>query len=436
MRRRASRLGSALAFAALGLWVTVPAFGAGFGIFEHGSRAMGMGGAFTAQADDPSAMFHNVAGLAFQEERDFMVGFTWIRGTTQEFDGANPFPGLGIEEEQKTLSEFPPHAYWVEPLNDRWTFGLGVNSPFGLVVEWDNPAGFSGRFISAKSSLVVLDVNPNVAVKLSDDFSLGFGAVARFAAVELNQFVGASNPFTQTVSNVGFLELESDLGEDEGFGFNVGLLYKPDGFFSWGLSYRSEVEVDFNGDGLLTQIPTGNPQLDGAVAASLPFGRDLPVETGIDFPQMASLGLGFRLSDRMMLETDINWTGWSSFDVLVIDFVNDDLPDAERPQGWDDVFNYRVGVSLDTAAGNQWRFGALYDETPQPEEAVSPLLPDNNRTGVSVGYGYNGSKLTWDVALLYLHMTERERDQSFPGEPDFFGEYENKAFLLGVSLGF
>jgi len=436
MRRRASRLGSALAFAALGLWVTAPAFGAGFGIFEHGSRAMGMGGAFTAQADDPSAMFHNVAGLAFQEERDFMVGFTWIRGTTQEFEGANPFPGVGLEEEQKTLSEFPPHAYWVEPLNDRWTFGLGVNSPFGLVVDWDNPAGFSGRFISAKSSLVVLDVNPNVAVKLTDDFSLGFGAVARFAAVELNQFVGASNPFTQTVSNVGFLELESDLGEDEGFGFNVGLLYKPDGFFSWGLSYRSEVEVDFNGDGLLTQIPTGNPQLDGAVAVSLPFGRDLPVQTGIDFPQMASLGLGFRLSDRMMLETDINWTGWSSFDVLVIDFVNDDLPDATRPQGWDDVFNYRVGVSLDTAAGNQWRFGALYDETPQPEEAVSPLLPDNNRTGVSLGYGYNGSKLTWDVALLYLHMTERERDQSFPGEPDFFGEYQNNAFLLGVSLGF
>jgi len=436
MRTRASRWIPILAFAALGFAVTAPVFGAGFGIFEHGSRAMGMAGAFTAQADDPSAMFHNVAGLAFQEERDFMVGFTWIRSIQAEFDGANPFPGVGIEEAQETLSEFPPHAYWVEPLGDRWTFGLGVNSPFGLVVEWEDPATFSGRFVSAKSELTTLDVNPSLAVKLSDDFSLGFGAIGRFAAVELNQFIPAQNPFTQTVANVGLLQLESDLTDSEGFGFNVGVLYKPDGFFSWGLSYRSEVEVDFSGDGALSQIPTGNPQFDGAVAAALPFGVPLPVETGIDFPQMASLGVGFRLSDGVMLETDINWTGWSSFDTLTIDFVNDQLPDTTRPQQWEDVFNYRVGISLDTRAGNQLRFGALYDETPQVEEAVSPLLPDNNRTGLSIGYGYNGPKLTWDFALLYLHFEERTRDQSFPGESDFFGSYDNEAFLLGFSLGF
>jgi long-chain fatty acid transport protein len=436
MRRRASRWLPILACSALGVAVAAPVFGAGFGIFEHGSRAMGMGGAFTAQADDPSAMFYNVAGLGFQNERDFMVGFTWIRGTQAEFDGANPFPGVGITEEQKTLSEFPPHAYWVEPLGDRWTFGLGLNSPFGLVVDWDNPATFSGRFVSTKSQLNTLDINPSLAVKVSDDFSVGFGAIGRFASVELNQFIPAQNPFTQTVTNVGFLELKSDLTDSEGFGFNLGLLYKPDGFFSWGLSYRSEVSVDFSGDGSLSQIPTGNAQFDAAVANALPFGAALPVETGIDFPQMASMGLGFRLADGVMLETDINWTGWSSFDSLVVDFVNDQLPDAVRPQEWNDVFNYRVGVSFDTRAGNQVRFGALYDETPQVEEAVSPLLPDNNRTGLSIGYGFNGPKLTWDFALLYLHLEKRTRDQSFPGESDFFGTYDNEAILLGFSLGF
>src|SRR5438552_19023354 len=42
-----------------------PAAAAGFALFEEGARAMGFAGAYTAQASDPSAIFHNPAGLAF-----------------------------------------------------------------------------------------------------------------------------------------------------------------------------------------------------------------------------------------------------------------------------------------------------------------------------------------------------------------------------------
>lgn len=435
MRRRVGTWIVASILAALGLAGTSPAFGAGFGIFEQGSRAEGMASAFTAQADDPSAMFYNAAGLAFQKDRDFMVGFTWIRGTTADFEGANPFPGVGARADQETLSKFPPHLYWVEPLNDRWTFGLGVNAPFGLAVEWKDKATFAGRFLSTRADLAAIDVNPNVAVKLSDHFSLGLGVIERFSRVKLNQYVPAQNPFTQTVDNVGFLDLSSGYGND-GLGFNLGVLYKSDGFLSWGLSYRSAITVDYSGDGFLTQIPTGNAQFDAAVAANLPFDRNLPVATSIDFPAIASLGVGFHLAQGVMLETDINWTGWSRFETLQIDFTDDDLPDATRQEQWNNAYNYRVGVSLDTAGGNQWRFGALYDETPQPEEAVSPLLPDNNRTGLSVGYGFKGSTLSWDLALTYLHLDKRTRAKSFQGESDFFGTYDNEAILLGISLGF
>ena len=37
-------------------------WGAGFALFEAGNKALGMGGAFTAVADDPSAFFWNPAG--------------------------------------------------------------------------------------------------------------------------------------------------------------------------------------------------------------------------------------------------------------------------------------------------------------------------------------------------------------------------------------
>ncbi len=434
MRARNRMILWALGLAGLGAVVTSPASGGGFGIFEQGTKAMGMAGAYTAQADDPSAMFHNVAGIAFVEEQEFLAGLTFISSFSSEFKGANPFPGDGITEELEMLAETPIHFYWVRPINDTWSFGLGLNTPFGLKTEWKDPSNFSGRFISTFAELRTFDLTPTVAVKLSDDFSLGASLVLRTSDVQLTQHIPQANPFTQSISDVATLVLESDF--DSGVGFNFGVLHKYNNSFSWGLSYRGGIDVDYGGDGRLTQNLTGIAPFDGAIAAALPFGRNIPVATGIDFPEMASLGFAFALSPNVVLETDFNWTGWSSFEELVVDFTNDDLPDAVRPQGFDDVYNYRLGIKIDKANGNQLRFGYVFDESPQPEEGVSPLLPDADRNGFTVGYGFQGNKVNWDVALMYLDFKDRTRSRSFPGEGDFFGTYQNQGLLIGFTAGF
>ncbi len=414
------------------LVVTTSAFGAGFGIFEQGSKAMGMAGAFTAQADDPSALFHNPAGIAFQDERDFLVGLTYITTTESSFEGANPFPGAGVMAEQETLQEVPPHAYWVEPLGDRWTFGLGIMTPFGLTTEWEDPDNFPGRFLSSRAALRAFDVNPTLAVRVNENFSLGFGAFARISDVELDQHVPFPNPFTQTISDVATVRLESDF--DTGFGFNVGLLHKASDFFHWGLNYRSTVEIDYSGEAAFSQNLTGTP-LDQLVPTVLPIGQEVEVETEIEFPDQASLGFAFHFSEGVMLETDFNWTGWSTFDVLPVDFEIDDF-DSERIQRWDDAYNYRIGLRLGREGESQWRFGYVFDETPQPEEAISPLLPDADRHGFTLGWGYVGNKYTFDIAGMFLIFDDPERFRSFPEEGDFFGTYEQQGILIGATLGF
>lgn len=430
----------AIAIAAAGVLTAGPVQAAGFGIFEQGSKAMGMAGAFTAQADDPSLLFHNAGGLGFVEERQISTGLTWIRGDKAEFEGANPFPGEGYRHEQEGLSEFPPHLYWVQPINETWKFGLGVFAPFGLTTEWENPDQFAGRFLSTRAALRSFDVNPTLGWQVTDNFGIGIGAVARFSDVELSRHIPAINPFTQRVADVGRLELGSDFGT--GYGFNVGLLHKVNNSFSWGLSYRSKVEIDYEGEARVDQVLTGNAQFDAAVRNQIPFGRDLPVETTIEFPDMASLGLAFSLTPNLLLETDANWTGWSTFAEVPINFTGtttggagNSLPDAEIPEDWDDAYNYRAGLRWSSSATTQWRIGYVFDETPQPEEAVSPLLPDSDRTGFTLGYGYNpAGGLGFDVALMYLDFDERTRARSFPGEGPFFGTYNTTAWLLGLTV--
>jgi long-chain fatty acid transport protein len=436
MQRRGSFMGRALVFVALVALAAAPIHAAGFSIFEQGSKAMGMAGAFTAQADDPSLLFHNAGGLAFVTERQFSVGDTWIHALKADFKGAAPFPGPAYSADQKKLSAFPPHAYYVQPINNIWKFGLGIETPFGLVTEWENPDQFAGRFVSTKAELQVIDLNPTLGWQITLNFGFGIGAVARFSKVELNRNVPFNNPFTQSIIDIGRLHLESKF--DTGYGWNAGILHKVNNSFSWGLSYRSKIKVKYDGDARINRILTGNAQLDAALGAQVPFDRDLPVKTEIEFPDEASLGLAFALSPNLVLETDFNWTGWSTFDVVPINFTGgagNSLPNAEIPEHWDDANNYRAGLRWTTGPTSQWRFGYVYDETPQPEEAVSPLLPDANRNGVTIGYGHTGN-IGYDVGLMYLVFDERSRNRSFPGEGPFFGTYNTHAVLLGLTLNF
>jgi long-chain fatty acid transport protein len=322
----------------------------------------------------------------------------------------------------------------VQPLSPTWTFGLGVNAPFGLTTEWQDPTGFRGRFVSQRAALQAVDVNPTFAWQVTPSFGIGFGAIARFSSVELERHVPAFNPLTQTIADVATLELEGSL-DNEGFGWNVGLLHKATSRFTWGLSYRSDIDVDYEGDARLTQNLTGTP-FDPLVRTQLPFDVDFPVETAIAFPDTASLGLAYVVTPAVLVELDLNWTGWSSFQELDIVFPEAQLPSQTIPQRYDDANHYRLGLRMGPET-SQWRAGVVFDETPQPEQAVSPLLPDSDRWGFTLGYGHQGG-VDFDVALMYLIFDERTRDQSFPGEEAsaFFGTYNQEAVLLGLTLGF
>jgi long-chain fatty acid transport protein len=421
---------AAAACAALLGW-TAPAGAAGFGLFEAGTKAMGLAGAFTAQANDGSAMFHNVGGLAFATEREILVGATYITFSEATFDGADPFPGSDVSEEQSSLNETLPHAYYVQPLAGNWRFGLGVYAPFGLTTQWKDAANFSGRYLSTRAALRVLDVNPSLAWQATPNLGIGVGVIARFSDVQLDRWIPFVNPFTQRVVDVGYVGLESDFGT--AYGFNVGILHKYNNSFSWGLSYRSKATVDYEGDARFTQISTGIPALDAGVAAQIPFGRSVPVKTSIDYPDMASLGVAIALSPSMTFEVDANWTGWSSFQEVPITFVGFPALSSTLPEKWDDVYNYRAGLSWKSRPNCEWRFGFVYDESPQPEQYVSPLLPDNNRTGFTIGYGHQFSKRSLDLALMYLPFDERKVDEN---ASRYYGTYNTTAWLLGVSFGF
>jgi long-chain fatty acid transport protein len=437
MHRRGGLLGGALGVVTLVTLAAAPLHAAGFSIFEQGSKATGMAGAFTAQADDPSLLFYNAGGLAFVEKTGVSGGATWIRSVKADFQGAGSFPGPNYSARQETLSEFPPHLYWVQPLTASWKFGLGIETPFGLTTSWENPNQFAGRFLSTKASLQAFDINPTLGWQVTPTFGIGVGGIVRVSKVELNRHIAAINPFTLMAADVGNLNLTSDYTKNS-YGFNVGILHRWNESFSWGLSYRSKISVDYDGSARVTQISSGNPVFDTIVGTQIPFGKKLPVKTAIDYPDQASLGLAFALTRDLLLETDFNYMGWSSFKNVPIDFTGgagNSLPDTSLPQNWKNSYSYRAGLRWTTSPASQWRFGLVYDKTPQPEEGVSPLLPDADRTGYCIGYGRT-TGFKYDLGLMYLDFKKRTKNEFRASEGPFLGTYKTQAVLLGITLNY
>src|ERR1700753_4266917 len=114
------------------LAVSGVAFGSGFSIFEQGAKATAMGGAFAATADDPTAIFYNVAGLAQQRHAELLVGGTAINFSNEFTGDPNDEFTSGTTGEYRRHTFIPPNAYAIVPIGSNLTFGVGVFSAFGL----------------------------------------------------------------------------------------------------------------------------------------------------------------------------------------------------------------------------------------------------------------------------------------------------------------
>lgn len=419
-------------FAAIGIAVlTAPsAFASGFSIYEQGGRSMGFAGAYTAVTDDPSAIFHNAAGLGFLEGKQFYGGGTLVMPRSS-FTGSDPFPGLDIQENQHVGVLPVPALYFSHRVSSRFAWGVGLHAPYGLKTLWANPDQFTGRYIAVESSLTGFALNPTVAVRVHDKVSVGAGLDLRFSKVKLVRRAGLVNPFTQKVVDTAEVVLDSDLATAAGF--NVGVVVKPSPGLSVGAHYRHKVKVDYDGEGTFTQIPTGYPELDAVVASRLP--QSPAVETAIEYPSILAVGVA-RDWTEWTLAADLVFFGWESFDELRLTFPGEPSLDSVIPQNYENIWQLRAGVERRLEEGYAVRLGYHYDKTPVPTESVSPILPDNDRHGLALGGSWTSAsgRLRVDVGAWYLFLAERSTEGR--SRDGYDGSYDNSAFTFGASFGY
>lgn len=378
--------------------IAAPLHASGFQVPWKGARSGGMGGACVA-AIDPTAIACNPGAIALlPKKKGASVGITATAFNESLYQGLPPGVGEGTAAEQETPMSFLPHVYIALPLGASAVLGTGLDTPYRMQTEWSEPDDFAGRFLAKSSELNTYDLTQTVAANLGG-IGLGVGVIWRSSDFSVGR--NLATVVSGTTREIGSLAVKTDT--ERAFGWTAGAIVKATKTVTIGISHRSAIETEYNGAGELTQILTGDTQLDQLIAATLPFGQDLPIEATFRFPSQTTAGISFAPSNRWLFAVDATSTSWGRTEPLEFIFPSTRALDTTYDLAWDDTLDIRAGARWKFATGPQVRVGYAIEKSPVPDEAISPFFPDSDRTTLTAGFG-----LDWlDVAIGWTTYQQR-----------------------------
>jgi long-chain fatty acid transport protein len=387
------------------------ASGAGFALYEGSARGNALGGALIARADDPSALFYNPAGITQLEGTQIASGFTLI--TPSNSVTTSSWRGEREDSELKRNWFYPPYGYLTHKLSDHLWFGVGMFARFGLGTEYDED--WPGRYNSYNAIVKGVEINPNIAWKVNDCFSVAAGLSAMRLDVKLEQKIPLFN-------------VDSSLkGHSYGWGFNLATHYKPYEWLSLGFLYRSKVKHNLNGRADFT-----GPK---ALGKLFPDGD---IKADIMLPDEYFFGAAFRPLEKLSVEFDAILTRWRSFDHMTINFDKGVLgmDEIKKVKNWHDVWRYQIGVEYALTRMLDIRFGYVYDNEPVPSSYVDYLVSSYDRQLFCCGFGLHKDCWSFDVSYTYLRSKNRNYDaRPLDGVPKS-RIYDGDAHLIGFGVGY
>jgi len=370
MRPSKFRLLSALTL--FGLVFSTSIFAAGFQLYEVSSPEMGFAGAGQAAfAENAAISYFNPAGMTQLKHSQMLLGTQMMivnaqfqqnsKTTISGDDGGNAgnlFPGFA--------------AYYVYSYSNNLKFGLSVNTPYVGGLNYSN--GWVGRYSVQSVSLVTINVNPSVAYRVNQWFSVGGGVSVEYT--DYREDIAASIP----ADGDGQINVKMNAFTP---GFNFGLLFTPQPGTRIGLAYRSEMSRNLRGSTTFYRL-SGTP----------------PVSTELKTPQTLILSAYQNLTKKVAVLADLGWADWSVFNNTIINVSG---VTATIPRHWKDTWRIGLGFKYDVTSKLALQLGASYDSSVTKANDRLPDLPMDRQYRFGTGVIYKITKsATLNLAYEYM----------------------------------
>ena len=356
----------------------------------YSARHMGMGGTAIGFVDDPSAMFHNPAGLARIDNISLLGDFSLLVGTIQ---GSPLMPDQSIDSNTTIAPFFLVGGGF--RVTDWLVLGVGIYPVASAGASYEY-----GNVSEDTTKLIFIEASPGFAVNI-DAARLTLGAGYRLTYASLTRTrTFSDNPapfFDFSMTGFNFL------------GFRAGAQWKAiEDHLSIGLVYRHKTVTELtNDEGFIPTVFTA----DGS-------GRATDIHTELTLP--SRIGFGVRgdyehFGAAVDFEYAFNSQNHRSVLGGVVPGGAGTPAPLEAPNvfDWDDAMTLRVGLEYEHLLGTDGtairpRLGYVFDARtstkPYPTAFGTPPAPTHVLTA---GAGYDGGP--WEVNVAYAYRLGSER---------------------------
>lgn len=408
MVRKISRL-LQLFIVALSLLWGESLLAAGFYISEVGTPAsLGTAGvANSTNTQGASAAWSNPAGMTGLNEDSIISGLMVILPEV-EFDSSIATAG-GSDGGNAGNVAAVPSFFYTRVLSEDSRFGFSVVAPFGGGIDYGD--GFVGRYAVQNVELAGIAFTPSYAHKVNDRLSLGFGVSAIYTTLEQDIAINTPGP--------GDGKAEFKDFDDWGYQGILSLTYELTTDTLLGVVYRSEADVELEGDLKIKDVGTAIPTRSAGA-------------TWVN-PQWLEVGLRHRLDKEKTIMFNLGWQEWSQFDDTIS--VSSAGVSATTGRQWDDTWHAGAAYSQKIDSVSLYTLGISYESSPVKDKHRTLDFPVDEMLKLAGSYVWEGrNNFTYSLGATLYMVGDAPIDQTSQGVRTT-GEYDqNMMLFLGGTL--
>ncbi|WP_299599356.1 OmpP1/FadL family transporter [uncultured Microbulbifer sp.] len=399
----------------------------GIMLWQIGTPTLGTASAgWAAMPEETATAFTNPAGTVWRDKTEVRVAGQALYGDIQFTDdglsnvpgndGGNPlkwFPGLG--------------GFAAGKLTDNIGWGFAMAGNFGLGLDYHDD--WQGRRFVQNVDLLGMSLIPSLSWQVNDCLSLGLGLNAM-----AGYFSFQSAPRAGLIDEDAYLRFKDF---DMGYGGNLGIIFRPVNGTTFGITYTSKVEFEFDDELKLRDF---GPLFEPVVGRLDNTGTEI----GINVPATVTASLQQELTDATTLYFNLAWQDWSEYAGVSLALDNPNQTSVKVNRGYHDTGAFAVGIRHTFDQGKLQGWSLSTGVSAESGMANTSSITADTVTNKSVTFGLGAGKelcpgVTMDIGYNYVSLGDIDIDQTGrpPFSPRLEGTYEDSALhFLGGSVQF